>query len=142
LKIQPDGRPVAVDALVVIESGSNLPPLTPLPCKGRGDRYEPTSSLTLFFEPQRVAIIGASATTGKPGYEILRNIQANGFGGEVLCVNPKGGEILGYPATLPPAIAGGVDLAVLIVPASATPGALRDCAFVNQELGPAGGRLC
>ncbi len=87
------------------------------------------SSLTPFFEPQSVAIIGASATPGKAGYEAIRNVLANGYPGKIFPVNPKGGEILGLPVT--PAISAlpdGVDLGVVILPAEATPQALRECA--------------
>ena len=85
--------------------------------------------LTTFFEPKSVAIIGASSTPGKPGYQVIRNILANGYGGKLSLVNPKGGEILGMPVL--PSIANlpaGVDLAIIILPAEATPQALRDCA--------------
>jgi acyl-CoA synthetase (NDP forming) len=85
--------------------------------------------LTTFFEPKSVAIIGASSTPGKPGYQVIRNILANGYGGKLSLVNPKGGEILGMPVL--PSIANlpaGVDLAIIILPAEATPQAVRDCA--------------
>ena len=87
------------------------------------------NSLIPFFEPRSVAIIGASATSGKAGYEAIRNILAQGYSGRIHPVNPKGGEILGLPVA--PAISAlpeGVDLAVVILPAEATPKALRECA--------------
>ncbi len=85
--------------------------------------------LTPFFEPQSVAIIGASAVPGKAGYELIRNIQANEYTGRLHPVNPKGGEILGLSvaksiALLPDR----VDLALIVVPAEATPAAVRECA--------------
>jgi acetyltransferase len=82
-----------------------------------------------FFEPRSVAVIGASAVPGKAGHELLRNIQANGFPGRVHPVNPKGGEILGLPV-VPSigALPSGVDLALIVLPAEATPQAVRDCA--------------
>jgi len=85
--------------------------------------------LTPFFEPNSVAIIGASSTPGKPGHEVIRNILANGYRGKLHLVNPKGGEILGVPVR--PSIASlpvGIDLAIIILPAEASPQALRDCA--------------
>ena len=86
------------------------------------------NSLTAFFEPRSVAIIGASATPGKAGYEAIRNVQANGYAGKIYPVNPKGGEILGLPVTSSiSALPAGVDLAVIILPAEATPKALREC---------------
>ncbi len=86
-------------------------------------------TLIPFFEPRSVAIVGASATAGKPGYEAIRNMLANGYPGMLYPVNPKGGEILGLPVA--PAISAlpdGVDLAVVYLPAEATPKALRESA--------------
>ncbi len=82
-----------------------------------------------FFEPNSVAIIGASSTPGKPGHEVIRNILANGYAGRLYLVNPKGGEILGMPVQ--PSIAdlpAGIDLAIIILPAETSPQALRNCA--------------
>ena len=63
------------------------------------------------------------------GNDVIKNILANEFSGKLYLVNPKGGEILGhrvYPSIqdLPEAI----DLAIIILPATATPQAIRDCA--------------
>ena len=82
-----------------------------------------------FFEPKNVAVIGASATAGRPGNDVIRNILANEYGGEIYLVNPKGGEILGLPVL--PSIENlpdGVELAIIILPAKDTPQALRACA--------------
>ncbi len=85
--------------------------------------------LTALFEPRGVAIIGASAVPGKPGHEVIRNILANGYPGKLYPVNPKGGTILGIGVlTSIAALPADCDLAVIILPAAATPGALADCA--------------
>lgn len=85
--------------------------------------------LKKFLEPQSVAVIGASATAGKGGNDIIRNIQSNEYRGDLYLVNPRGGEILGVKvfksiSDLP----AGTDLAVLILPASASLPALKECA--------------
>ena len=82
-----------------------------------------------FFEPQSVAVIGASSTPHKPGNDVIKNILANGYNGEIHLVNPKGGEIFGRTVCrsiqdLPQ----GIDLAIIILPAKANPDAVRDCA--------------
>ena len=87
------------------------------------------TGLKTFLEPQSVAVIGASATAGKGGNDIIRNIQSNDFRGNLYLVNPRGGEILGVRvfksiADLP----AGIDLAVLVLPASASIQALKECA--------------
>ena len=85
--------------------------------------------LQRFFEPESIAVIGASATPHKPGNDVLRNILSNGYSGGLYLVNPKGGEILGIEVhrsvqELPR----GIDLAVIILPAKANPQAIRECA--------------
>lgn len=82
-----------------------------------------------FFSPQSVVVVGASAVRHKPGNDVVRNILANGYKGKIYLVNPKGGEILGIKVEksiqdLPE----GIDLAIIILPASANPQAIRDCA--------------
>jgi acetyltransferase len=84
--------------------------------------------LAPFFEPHSVVVIGASSVPGKPGHEVVRNILANGYAGELYLVNPKGGEILGVPVQ--PSVSSlpdGIDLAIIILPAEASPEALREC---------------
>ena len=86
-------------------------------------------SFASFFEPDSVAIIGASSAPGKPGHEVIKNILANGYKGRIYLVNPKGGELLGMPVY--PSIASlpaGIDLAIIILHAKETPQALRECA--------------
>lgn len=86
-------------------------------------------NLEKFFEPKSVVVIGASSVPRKPGNDVIRNILANGYSGNLYLVNPKGGEIMGmkaYPSIqdLPE----GIDLAIIILPASANPQAVRECA--------------
>jgi acetyltransferase len=118
LKIRPDGKPVAVDALINLGPKKGAPPQ---PGKKAG--------LTKFFTPDSVAIIGASATPGKAGNTVVKNILANEYKGKIYPVNPKGGEILGLSVTL--SIAGlpeGIDLAIVMTPAETTPQVVRECA--------------
>ena len=84
--------------------------------------------LDSFFEPRSVAVIGATAVRHKSGNDILLNIMANGYTGELYLVNPKGGEIMGKKVyssirELPE----GIDLAVIILPAKLNPQAIREC---------------
>jgi acetate---CoA ligase (ADP-forming) len=85
--------------------------------------------LDSFFEPRSVAVIGATSGRHKPGNDILLNIAANGYSGELYLVNPNGGEIMGKKVycsigDLPE----GIDLAVIILPAKLNPQAIRECA--------------
>ncbi len=82
-----------------------------------------------FLEPQSVAVIGASATPGKGGNDIILNIQSNDYRGRLHLVNPKGGAILGVEVCRTVAdLPAGIDLAVLVLPASASLQALKECA--------------
>ena len=86
-------------------------------------------NLKRFFAPRNVAVIGASATKGRPGRVVIENMRANGYAGNIYPVNPRGGRLLGMQVfkaieDLP----SGIDLAIVILPAQATPQAVRDCA--------------
>jgi len=86
-------------------------------------------TLKYFFEPESVAIIGASKTPGKAGNEILKNLLANEFRGKIFPVNPTEEEIMGFKS-FPSVkeIREKIDLAVFIVPAEKTVEPLRECA--------------
>ena len=88
-------------------------------------------SLEPFFRPRSVAVIGASADPGKLGYLVLDNILHGGYvqnGRRVYPINPKADEILGVPA-FPSVrdVPGPVDLAVIAIPCTFVPDAIRDC---------------
>ena len=105
LKIRPNGKPVAVDALVVLSRGllfrqhDRIASGTAYISHAHKYSGEWTMKKELgpFFEPESVAIIGASATPHKPGNDVIKNILANDYAGKLFLVNPKGGEILGLP---------------------------------------------
>ena len=58
------------------------------------------SRLDSFFNPRSVAVIGASATPGKPGRTVIENLIANGFSGSIHPVNPRGGDICGQKVSI------------------------------------------
>ena len=87
------------------------------------------NTLDKFFDPKSVVVIGASAAKGKAGNDVLQNIIANEYKGKLYLVNPKGGEIMGmdvYPSIKD--LPGGIDLAIVILPAKLNPQTIRDCA--------------
>ncbi len=87
-----------------------------------------------FFAPKSVAAIGASATPGKPGNVLLRNIRDNGFTGQVYPVNPRGGTIEGFEVlTSIEALPDGIDQAVVTLPAEHTPATVRALAAKGIE---------
>jgi len=85
--------------------------------------------LDVFFEPEAVAVIGATEKAGSVGRTILWNLISSPFGGTVFPVNPKRSSILGIKAY--PSIQGvpeKVDLAVVVTPAASVPGVIAECA--------------
>ncbi len=86
-------------------------------------------SLESFFSPASVAVIGASRTPGKVGYEIVTNLRDGGYQGAIYPVNPKAPDIDGITCyadlgSLPDR----PDLAVVTVPAPVVIEAIRQCA--------------
>jgi acetyl coenzyme A synthetase (ADP forming)-like protein len=78
------------------------------------------NALKLFFNPRAVAVIGASRQRGTIGAEIFHNLLSYGFNGPVYPVNPTTEVVQSVPAYASvEAIAGPVDLAIIIVPAAA-----------------------
>lgn len=87
------------------------------------------NNLKFFFEPESIAIIGASKTPGKAGYEILKNLVANEYRGKIYPVNPAEEEIMGLKSfSSVKEIKEKIDLAIFIVPAERTLEPLRECA--------------
>jgi acetyl coenzyme A synthetase (ADP forming)-like protein len=85
--------------------------------------------LTSFFNPASVAVIGASRTPGKVGYDVVRNLVEGGFQGSVVPINPKADEVLGLPcAPSVDQVVGAVELAVVCIPAPFVLEAIEQCA--------------
>ncbi len=83
------------------------------------------SSISPFFAPRGVVVVGASADPAKLGWFIARNLTRSGYPGGIHFVNLKGGELFGHPIYRTLAeVPDPVDLAVIIVPAPAVPAAL------------------
>jgi acyl-CoA synthetase (NDP forming) len=87
------------------------------------------NSLKPFFEPGSVAVIGASRTPGKGGYNIIENLLRLGYKGKIYPVNPRAKQILRLPVYAelkqtpePP------ELALIVLPPSRVLPALVECA--------------
>jgi acetyltransferase len=109
--------------------------------------------MDVFFEPESVALIGATENPGSVGRTVLWNLISSPFGGTVFPVNPKRAGVLGikaYPNIA--AVPEKVDLAVITTPAQTVPGIIRECVNSGvqaavvisagfKELGPQGAEL-
>ena len=81
--------------------------------------HDPLESL---FNPESVAVIGASKDETKAGGRFLKSLIRNEFGGAIYAVNPNESEIMGitaYPSVV--GIPGEVDLVVVTTPARVLP---------------------
>ena len=84
--------------------------------------------LDMFFNPQSVAVVGASRDPDKLGHGVLHNIMQYGYAGRVYPINPKADEVLGlpaYPSVLD--VPDPIDLAVIVVPAKVVAAVLEEC---------------
>jgi acetyltransferase len=116
-------------------------------------RYQRHHPLNAIFEPQSIAVIGATEQAGSVGRALLWNLISHPFGGTVFPVNPKHASVLGikaYPrlSSLPEP----VDLAIIATPASTVPGLIAECVEAGvkgaiilsagfKETGAAGAKL-
>jgi len=90
--------------------------------------------LEALFNPESVAVVGASRTPGKVGYDIFENLVRSPYPGTLIPVNPAGGELLGkkvygrlseVPAP--------VDLVVIVLPASLVLEAAREAVALKAR---------
>jgi len=110
-------------------------------------------SIDAFFNPRSIAVVGASRREGKVGHEILANLLAGGYEGEIIPINPKADEIENLPCRADlKALDRAPDLVIVVVPAPAVPDVIRDCGRLGvkyaivitsgfKESGPEGERL-
>jgi len=54
--------------------------------------------LAPFFAPRSVAVVGAGERPTSSGGAVLQNLRISGYRGEIIPVNPKGGDIFGIAA--------------------------------------------
>lgn len=85
-------------------------------------------SLKKFFEPNSIAVVGASNTPEKVGYEILNNLIKNGFTGHIYPINHKADKILNLKCfSSLSQIENQIDLVVIIVPNTKVASVLEEC---------------
>jgi len=85
-------------------------------------------ALDAIFNPQSVAVIGASDNPGKLGSHVMRSLTEGKYPGRIYPVNPGKGEILGiktYPSLME--IPDGVDLSIIVLPAGQVPKTILEC---------------
>lgn len=116
--LYPDGYTV-VDARIIL---GDLPEAVEQPAPGK------VQDLRELFYPKSIAVIGASGTRGKLGWNVFSNLISHDFKGELYPINPKAESILGvkaYPRIS--AVGKPIEVAVILVQASMTPEVVREC---------------
>ncbi len=90
--------------------------------------------IDLFFNPDSVAVVGASQNPQKVGHTVLNNLLRFGFKGKIYPINPSSKEILGLKtySTLRE-VKEEIGLAVIVIPALHVPGALVECGKAGVE---------
>jgi len=113
--LYPDGYCV-VDARIILGPPRPEPPAA--------------SSLDLhdLFYPKSIAVIGASGTPGKLGWNVFTNLVSHKFGGKLYPINPRADQICGHK-TYPriSAVPEPVDVAIVLVSAGVTPDVVEEC---------------
>lgn len=90
--------------------------------------------LDTFFAPDSIALIGASRDLEKIPGRLLSMLRKNEFPGKIYPVNPNYGDIDGlkcYPSIAD--VEQPIDLAIVIIPAKAVLGALKQCAAAGAR---------
>jgi acyl-CoA synthetase (NDP forming) len=94
----------------------------------KASRALPKQDLHDLFYPKSIAVIGASGTRGKLGWNVFTNLVCHNFEGKLYPINPKAEEIHGIKAY--PRISDvpePVDVAIILVSASVTPDVVKEC---------------
>lgn len=91
---------------------------------------EPVSKQDLhdLFYPKNIAVIGASGTKGKLGWNVFHNLIDHNFRGELYPINPWAETIQGikaYPSISD--VKAPIDVAIVLVPASITSEVVKEC---------------
>jgi acetyltransferase len=85
-------------------------------------------SLSKFFNPKSIAIVGASNRPGSVGCALMKNIAKSSYPGSVFPVNPKRKKIMGLDCFA--SISGikkNIDLVIIATPAKTVPGIVEEC---------------
>jgi len=112
---------IAADVRIVVD-------FAPPPPRPRPNHDDIVRQMNRIMKPKSVAVIGASAETGKIGNSVMKNLINGGYKGEIYPIHPKADEILGkkvYKSVKD--VPGEVDIAVFAIPANFVAAALTEC---------------
>jgi acetyl-CoA synthetase (ADP-forming) len=91
------------------------------------------SKLNSVFSPNAVAVIGASENQAKLGFHVMKSLITGDYKGEIIPINPKSDEIMGFRSFSSLAeYEGPVDLAIVVLPARLVSGIFEEC--INKDI--------
>ncbi|MEX0962315.1 MAG: bifunctional acetate--CoA ligase family protein/GNAT family N-acetyltransferase [Simkaniaceae bacterium] len=96
----------------------------------------PEEPLDKVFNPQSVAVIGATEKEGSVGRTLMHNLTSSDFGGRIFPINPKRSTVLGkkcYPSI--ESIPEDIDLVIVVTPAKTVPSLITECVKKNIKAG-------
>src|SRR4051812_30296055 len=112
---------IAADVRIVVD-------FDPKPPRPHPNHDDIVRQMNRIMKPKSVAVIGASAETGKIGNSVKKNLINGGYKGEIYPIHPKADEILSkkvYKSVKD--VPGEVDIAVFAIPANFVAAALTEC---------------
>ena len=112
---------IAADVRIVLDLDQKPRPQT-------RSTKEIVAAMNRIMKPDTVAVIGASAETGKIGNSVMKNLINGGYKGKIYPIHPKADEIMGMKAYKSVKdVPGDIDVAVFAIPAQFVAGALTEC---------------
>ena len=112
---------IAADVRIVLDFDAKPRPAT-------RSSEEIVTAMNRIMRPKAVAVIGASAESGKIGNSVMKNLINGGYRGEIYPIHPKADQILGYKAYKSVRdVEDAIDTAVFAIPAKFVAQALIEC---------------
>ncbi|NVM35641.1 MAG: acetate--CoA ligase family protein [Candidatus Lokiarchaeota archaeon] len=86
------------------------------------------TDISFFFNPESIAVIGASEKEGKVGNTVLNNIINSGYDKKIYPINPRANEICELPCFKSILdVPDNIDIAIFVIPSKFVNGAAEEC---------------
>jgi acetyl coenzyme A synthetase (ADP forming)-like protein len=115
-----DQGATAADVRIVLD-------FNPAPARDRPSQAAIVEKMTRIMKPKALAVIGASAESGKIGNSVMKNLINGGYKGEIYPIHPSAESIMGKKAYKSVKdVPGDIDVAVFAIPAKFVAQALTE----------------
>jgi len=86
------------------------------------------TDISFFFNPESIAVIGASEKEGKVGNTVLNNIKNSGYNGKIYPINPRVNEVCELPCFKSVLdVPDSIDIAIFVIPSKFVNGSAEEC---------------